>query len=296
MESNLQEGHLDSEEYSKKPSKVSWASVWAGVLVGIVTLILLNMLGVGIGFSTLDIQEERNPAKGLGIGSGIWYVISSLIALFAAGWVAGRMAQTRRLFDGMIHGVLAWCVVTLLSLYFITSTIGSIIGGAGSLVGSSISSLSKGTGSIAEMVAPEVSKQLGGFDFSEMENSGTTKQTIDMFRKADGDPAKVNRNELADVIMTQSSKTRPEALKTADSLMGKFREASAKLEATKDEAIVKAKETGDDVADAASKTFIFSFFIFLIGGAAAAFGAKSGTESKSNNFYHKNVRTTRTVL
>jgi hypothetical protein len=196
----------------------------------------------------------------------------------------------------MLHGVLTWCVVTLVSLYFITSTIGSVIGGAGRLVGNSLSSLSKGTGNLAQMVGPEVSKQLGGIDLSEMENSATTKQAVDMFRKADGDPAKVNRNELADVIMTQSDKTRPEALKTADSLIGKFREASAKFEQTKDEAIVKAKETGDDVADAASKTFIFSFFIFLVGGVAAAYGAKSGTESKWNTFYHKNIRTDKSIL
>ena len=296
MEKTLQDNYLNSEDYSRKPSRVSWASVWAGVLVGVVTLILLNMLGVGIGFSTLDIQEEGNPAKGLGIGSGIWYVVSSLIALFVAGWVSGRMAQTRKLFDGMLHGVLTWCVVTLVSLYFITSTIGSVIGGAGSLVGSSLSSLSKGTGNLAAIVGPEVSQQMGGFDLSEMENDATMKQAIDMFKKADGDPDKVNRNELADVIMTQSDKTRPAALKTADSLMGKFREVRAKFEETKAEVIVKAKETGDDVADAASKTFIFSFFIFLIGGFAAAYGAKSGTESKWNAFYHKNIRTDNPVL
>jgi len=39
------------------------------------------MLGVSIGFSTLDIQEENEPAKGLGIGSGSWCVVSSFIAL-----------------------------------------------------------------------------------------------------------------------------------------------------------------------------------------------------------------------
>ncbi len=289
MEVKLQDDFINSESRLGK-SRVSWASVWAGVLVGVVTLVLLNMLGVGIGFSTLDIQEESNPAKGLGIGSGIWYVVSSLIALFVAGWVSGRLAQTKRLFDGMLHGVLTWCVVTLISLYFITSTIGSIIGGAGSLVGSSLSSLTKGSGKISEIVAPEVSKQLSGFDFSEVENSGATKQAIDMFKKADGDPNKVNRNELADVIMTtQTEKTRPEALKTADSLIGKYKEAAAKFEQTKEEVIVKAKETGDEVADAASKTFIFAFFIFLVGGAAAAYGAKSGTESKENTYYHKNV-------
>ena len=86
--------------------RISRSAVFAGVLVAIVTQMLLTLLGIGIGLGTLDTVEERNPAQGLGTGSAIWYIVSSLISLFLGGWVAGRLASAPHLFDGIIHGVL----------------------------------------------------------------------------------------------------------------------------------------------------------------------------------------------
>lgn len=106
--------------------RISWSAVFAGVLVAIVTQMLLTLLGLGIGLSTIDPVTERNPTAGLGTGSAIWYIISSLLALFLGGWVAGRLASAPRLFDGIIHGVLTWCLVTLLTVYFLTTAIGGI--------------------------------------------------------------------------------------------------------------------------------------------------------------------------
>jgi hypothetical protein len=291
MESRLQENIAYSSEKPDVIKKISWASIWAGALIGIVVLILLNLLGLGIGFSSLDIQEERNPASGLGIGSGIWYIVSSLVALFVAGWVSGRLAQTRRIFDGALHGILTWCIITLASLYFLTTTIGSIIGGAGRLVSGTLSSVSQGSGKILEMAGPEIKNQLGDMDFSEMKNNGTAEQAIDLLRKADGDPAKVNRNDLANVIMTQTGKTREEAALSADTLLIKYRDAAAKFKVKKEEVIVEAKKTGDDIAAGAAKAFIVAFFAFLVGAIAAGFGAKMGTESKWNTYFDRSRQT-----
>lgn len=90
--------------------RISWCAVFAGVLVAIVTQMLLTLLGIGIGLGTIDPVQERNPAAGLGIGSAIWYIISSLLSLFLGGWVAGRLASAPRLFDGVVHGVLTLCL------------------------------------------------------------------------------------------------------------------------------------------------------------------------------------------
>ena len=267
--------------------KLSWGSIWAGALIGIVTMILLNMLGLGIGFSAIDIADERNPAKGMGIASGIWYVLSSIIALFAAGWVSGRLAQTRRLFDGALHGILTWCVITLASLYFLTTTIGNVLGGAGRLVGGTVSSVSQGSSKIVEMVAPEIENQLG-VDFSEMQKNGTTEQVINLLKDSNGDPAKVNRNDLASIIAKETNKSKPQALKTADSLLAVYKNAIIKYEQNKDEAIINARETGDDIADGASTAFIIAFFAFVIGAIAAGIGAKMGTKSKWNTYYEGN--------
>lgn len=86
--------------------RISWSAVFAGVLVAIVVQMLLTLLGLGIGLGTIDPLEERSPMAGLGTGSAIWYIISSLLSLFVGGWIAGRLASAPRLFDGVIHGVL----------------------------------------------------------------------------------------------------------------------------------------------------------------------------------------------
>jgi len=78
-------------------------------------MILLNMLVVDIGFYTPDIQEKNEPAKGLGISSLIWCVMRGLIALFVARWAFEKLVQTQRFFDGMLHRLLTWYEVTLVS-------------------------------------------------------------------------------------------------------------------------------------------------------------------------------------
>lgn len=295
MESSTHENEFYSNEKTDARKKISWASIWAGALIGIVLLILLNLLGLGIGFGSLDIQEEQNPAKGLGAGAGIWYLISSLIALFAAGWVSGRLAQTRRLFDGALHGILTWCVITLASLYFLTTTIGGIIGGAGRLVGSTLSTVGQAAGKAVSAAAPAIGDKMQDADLSELKNNGTTQEVINMFKEANGDPSKVDRSKLGSVIATQTGKSQAESEKTADSLITKYQAASAKWASTKEELKEKGKKTADDVAAAASTTFILSFFAFLVGAAAAYFGARIGTASKSNPYFEKTGTTGHTV-
>ena len=54
-------------------NRVSWAAVLAGVVVALVTQLLLNMLGLGIGIATLDSGTGDNPAAStFSIGDEIW--------------------------------------------------------------------------------------------------------------------------------------------------------------------------------------------------------------------------------
>ncbi len=136
--------------------RISWSAVLAGVLVAIIVQIALSLLGIGIGMSTIDPLEDKNPAAGLGTGAAIWYAISTLIALFAGGWVAGRLAGARRTFDNTLHGILTWSLTTLLTFYLLTSAVGRLIGGATRFVGSTLQTVGSAVGSGASAVAPKV--------------------------------------------------------------------------------------------------------------------------------------------
>lgn len=140
--------------------RISWSSVFAGVLIAVVIQLALSLLGIGIGLSTVDLMQENNPANGLGIGTAIWYAVSSLIALYAGGWVAGRLAQTPKIFDGVMHGLLSWSLITLLTFYLLTTTIGSIIGGVGSLVGNVVGTVGNVAAKSVEAAAPAIGNKI----------------------------------------------------------------------------------------------------------------------------------------
>ena len=160
--------------------RISWSAVFAGVLVAIVTQMLLTLLGIGVGLGTIDPVEETNPAAGLGIGTAIWYIVSSLLSLFVGGWVAGRLASTPRLFDGVIHGVLTWCLVTLFTVYLLTTTIGRIIGGASSLISGVVSKASSGIAAAAPGLADQAQDQLraNGVDLDLSDLKGEVNQLL----------------------------------------------------------------------------------------------------------------------
>ena len=64
-------------------NRISWGAVLAGVAVALVTQLLLNMLGLGIGIATLDPGTGDNPtASTFSIGAGIWWTLSGIIAWF----------------------------------------------------------------------------------------------------------------------------------------------------------------------------------------------------------------------
>jgi len=127
-----------------KVSRISWAAIFAGAITAITISFMLNILGVGIGLTTINPMTDPNTFDGLGTGTLIWWGLSNLAALFVGGLVAGRMSGFPSNADGGLHGFLSWAVYTLVSIYILTSAIGGILSGVTGAV-SSIFSASKST-------------------------------------------------------------------------------------------------------------------------------------------------------
>lgn len=136
--------------------RISWGAVFAGALVALVVQLSLSLLGLGIGMGTVDPLEEANPLSGLGTGAIIWWAVTMLLSLFAGGYVAGRLAGVPRTFDSSMHGVLTWCLFTLLSLYLLTTAVGRIMSGVGNVLGKTASLVGQGVSA----VAPEAAQAL----------------------------------------------------------------------------------------------------------------------------------------
>ncbi|TXN64936.1 PhnA-like protein [Methylobacterium sp. WL30] len=125
---------------------VSWGAVIAGAVIALVAQVILNMVGLGIGLSTVDPAGNGTPTAGsLSSGAGIWFVISGILAATAGGWLAGRLSGKPANTTTAYHGLLAWAVSTLVVVYLLSSAVGgassavsSTVGGAGNLIGGSV--------------------------------------------------------------------------------------------------------------------------------------------------------------
>ena len=121
-------------------SKISWGAVLAGVIVSLVTMLVLNLLGIGIGLASINPVTEASPFSGVGTGAVIWYIISNLIAIFAGGYTAARLSGIPIPVISTFHGILSWCLYTLISFWLLTTAVGSIVSGVGSAISQTLSS------------------------------------------------------------------------------------------------------------------------------------------------------------
>lgn len=131
--------------------RVRWGAIFAGALLAVAVSFALNLLGIGIGFSSINPLTESRPFSGLGTGAIIWYVVSTLIALFAGGYVAGRLSGFPKKSTAGLHGLVSWALFTIISLYLLNSAVGSIF----NVVGSTLSTAANATGSVVSAAVPD---------------------------------------------------------------------------------------------------------------------------------------------
>lgn len=121
-------------ENPKKISHISWGAILAGTLTTLSLIFLLNILGIGIGLTTIDPLTEADPLNGIGVGTAIWWILSNVAALFTGGLVAARMSGYTSNLDGALHGFLTWALYFIIGIFMITSAVGGALNGIGNMV------------------------------------------------------------------------------------------------------------------------------------------------------------------
>lgn len=147
--------------------RVSWGSVFGGVVTVLAVSILLSVLGSSIGLFMFDPFAD-NPVSGIGTTVGIGTAVALIVSMIAGGFVAGKLAGV----DGLIHGFLVWGTTLIVGAFFgvlltvgaarltmnalgaASSVAGGVISGTGSIVGSGVSALSD-----------QAKELFGGIDF-----------------------------------------------------------------------------------------------------------------------------------
>ena len=257
-------------------NKVSWGAIFAGVVVALVVQVLLTMLGAGIGIATLDPGTGDNPAAStFSIVAGIWYVLSGIVSAFAGGYVAARMSGKTNATTGALHGLTTWAFTTLLVLYFLTSTVGALVGGAFSGVASAIGGVSQ---TVAQTAAPMIANAnpLEALE-SQIRSTGTDPEALNraainaMRNLVTGDEASAAaaREQAAQALATARDIPLPQATEQVAAMEKQYRDQ-----------VARAKQAAVDAADAAASIVstgaLLAFVALVLGAIAGWLGGRSG--------------------
>jgi len=280
---------VDPAIIGKTPTRLSWGAIFAGVVIAVAVQLVLGILGAGIGLTMVDPVEGTTPgAAGFGIGAGIYWLITTLIALGAGGYAAARVAGVHERFDALVHGLTVWGVTLILTLYLLTSAVGGIIGGAFRTVGA----VAGAAGSTVGAAAPEAASIAG------IDKTDVREQAAAYLSDAPNDPALMTpeqaqkeiakelpalarggaegqqaESRIVDIVAAQRKVSRQEA-------QAQVTRAKQQFVQTKNETIETAKTATDKAAGAAAGTSFILVLALLVGAAASIVGATAAARRR----------------
>jgi hypothetical protein len=263
-------------------NEVSWAAVFAGVVVALVTQLLLNMLGLGIGVATLDPGTGDNPsASALSIGAGLWWTLSGVLASLAGGYAAGRLSGRPKEATAAWHGLTAWAFTTLVIFYLLSSAVGGVLGGVYNTVSGALGGLGRTAATTVQAAAPglaQVSDPFGAIEQSVRQASGGNDPAalrdaaVTAVRAAlTGNQAQAQdaRERAAQALAKAQNMPIEEARNQVAGYEQQYRQ-------TVDQAQRQATEAADTAAKAVSRGALFGFVALALGAIAAWFGGRAG--------------------
>ena len=263
-------------------NKVSWGAVLAGVVVSLVAHLILNMIGIGVGASTVDVAAADNPAAStFSIGAAIWWTVSGIIAAFVGGYTAGRLSGKPKNTTAGWHGLTTWALTTLLIFWLLSSAVGGILGGIYNTVSSAVGSVGSAAGTAAQSAAPSLANVTD--PFSQIEQSvrsstgGNDPQAL-----RDSAVAAVRAAVTGDQAQAQDARERAaQAISRAQGIpVDEARNQVQQYEQQYRQTVEQAKQQATEAADAAASTVatgaLAAAIALLLGAVAGWFGGRAG--------------------
>jgi len=95
------------EHSAGAPFRISWGAVIGGLATAFGVWTLLYVLGLALGFSSLDL-DRPNLARAMGIGGGIWVGLTGFLSMLVGGVITARSAGYVDRGNGALHGLVLW--------------------------------------------------------------------------------------------------------------------------------------------------------------------------------------------
>lgn len=106
----------------RRQPHVRWSAVIAGALSAAGIWLVLQLLFTGGALSAID-PEDVDHARAFGIGASVGSMLAPVLAMFAGGLIAGKLAAhyDRKVLG--LHGALTWALTSLVGLVLIASAV-----------------------------------------------------------------------------------------------------------------------------------------------------------------------------
>lgn len=274
---------MDTSTLNLKDS-ICWPAIFAGVVMALVATALLNMLGVGMGFSMLDLN--RDSMSNVGIGTFIWFVLSGTFSMFLGGWFVGYLGKAHSRVESMLQGVVMWGLTTLLVLAVTTATFGVFVGSSINILGHAVTQGGKAISSVSKnlntgmpigiVVGPEIDSMVQSIqqEVSLNKDVGRSLQetVTTLFVTQDEQAFSESREKLIQLLAQNTNLDTQQAEQ-------KVNEWARKINEQKEQIKQKVGETTEKTVNVLGATALTTFFILLIGAVASAFGGICGYKS-----------------
>lgn len=154
-------------------SRSDMGAVWLAVFAGIGTTLMLVILGLAVGLTTLEQGEGVNQFVDASQLLGWWTVVSGLVGAFVGGLLGGRAASMMGKATPIAHGVGAWGLAVLLFALLIgmlslnvLGTTATAAGGAAdpSTIDAAAQALAEQTGASPNEIGETLQQQFGAED------------------------------------------------------------------------------------------------------------------------------------
>ena len=279
-------------------ARISWGGIIAGLALVIALQMLLTLLGVGIGLSTVRPATGEAPdAAAISLGGGLWWVVSNWIALLAGGYVAARLAGSHHTEDGLLHGLVTWAAALVLGGLILAGAVSHAVNAMGHAVGG----IASGVGNVAggamasdnprgprdgdpAAEARRIMDQARGLlrpqDPARLSDEAAVAEVASgLTRLAAGDQS-VDQDRLAAVIAAKAEISQEEAKTRLQQWQGEVAAAKEKVRMAADKAVLAGRQIA-----------FWGFVVVIVGAVAGCVGGCIGTR----HHVEARVVTTRTT-
>jgi len=220
--------------------RLSWGAIFAGFVIALVTQVILTLIGLAVGLGSLQLGPDGTLEQ-VGIGAGIWAVVTGLISLFVGGLAAGHFAGILTRLDGVLHGVLVWGLTVIVALWALTSGVSTLLGGMFGVAGQTVAAALGGAGQLGAAVV-----QQGGV--SQIMEGDTREQIV--------------------AVLEQQGMSRSQAQQTAQRIQETQRQVQLQAEGVRR----RAPQVAEQVAGPVSSAIWWILLATVLSLAAAASG------------------------